>query len=63
MVEGLSNMKEHYAHSDNSQDQRHRLDDRPQEVAALSRKIADKFNSADLTYYVEIWHDLGKYSR
>lgn len=56
-------VKELYAHSANPQGQRRKLDDRPQEVALFSRKFADKFSSADPTYYVEIWHDLGKYSR
>ena len=56
-------MKELYAHSTNSQGQRHRLSDHLKEVAILSKKFVDKFGAGDPAYYVGLWHDLGKYSR
>ena len=49
-------MKELYAHSANSQGQRHRLDDHLKEVAALSKKFTDKFGAEDLAYWAELWH-------
>ena len=52
-------MKQFYAHSTNSQGQRHSLDDHLKEVAELSRKFADKFDAGDPAYYVGFWHDLG----
>lgn len=55
-------MKELYAHSTNSQGQRHRLDNHLTEVARLAKKFADKFDAGDPVYYVGLWHDLGKYS-
>ena len=56
-------MKQFYAHSTNSQGQRHRLSDHLKEVAMLARKFADKFGAGDPAYYVGLWHDLGKSSR
>ncbi|HHT9106151.1 MAG TPA: CRISPR-associated helicase Cas3' [Candidatus Wujingus californicus] len=53
-------MKELYAHSANSHGQRHRLSDHLKEVAALSKKFADKFGAGKLAYWVGLWHDLGK---
>ncbi|BBO16497.1 CRISPR-associated helicase/endonuclease Cas3 [Candidatus Brocadia pituitae] len=49
--------KEFYAHSDNPQGQRHILRDHLKEVAALSKKFADKFDAGDLAYWVGLWHD------
>jgi hypothetical protein len=51
-------MEQFYAHSVNPQGKRHRLDSHLQEVAALSRKFADKFVAGDLAYYVELLRDL-----
>lgn len=56
-------MKQFYAHSTNSQGQRHRLSYHLKEVAELSKKFADKFDAGGPAYYVGLWHDLGKYSR
>ncbi len=56
-------MKELYAHSANSQGQRHKLDDHLKEVARLAKKFADKFGAGELAYWVGLWHDLGKSSR
>ena len=56
-------MKELYAHSINSQGQRHRLSDHLKEVASLAKKFADKFGAGELAYWVGLWRDLGKYSR
>jgi len=56
-------VKELYAHSANSHGQRHRLSDHLKEVAALSKKFADKFGAGELAYWVGLWRDLGKYSR
>lgn len=52
-------MKELYAHSANSQGQRHRLDDHLNEVASLARKFADKFGAGNLAYWVGTWYDVG----
>lgn len=49
VVEGLCVVKELYAHSANSQGQRHRLDNHLKAVDALSRKFADKFGVKDLS--------------
>ena len=62
-VKELPVMKQFYAHSINSQGQKHRLSDHLKEVAALSKKFADKFGAEDPAYWVCLWHDLGKYSR
>ena len=56
-------MKELYAHSANSQGQRHGLSDHLKEVTVLSKIFADKFGAGDPAYYVGLWHDLGNYSR
>ena len=56
-------MKELYAHSANSQGQRHRLSDHLKEVVRLAKKFADKFDAGELAYWVGLWRDLGKYSR
>ena len=52
-------MKELYAHSANSQGQRHRLDDHLKEVAKLAKEFADKFGAGELAYWVGLWHDAG----
>ena len=52
-------MKEFYAHSANSQGQKHSLVVHLKEVAGLSQKFADKFDAGDLAYWVGLWHDLG----
>lgn len=52
-------MKELYAHSANSQGQKHSLVDHLKEVAALSRKYSDIFGAEDPAYYVGLWRDLG----
>ena len=52
-------MKELYAHSTNSQGQRHRLSDHLKEVAILARKYADKFGAGDTAYWVCLWHGVG----
>ena len=44
-------MKQFYAHSTNSQGQRHRLSDHLKEVAKLSKKFADKFGAEDQAYW------------
>ena len=56
-------MKQFYAHSTNSQSQRHNLVDHQKEVVALSKKYDNKFSARDLAYWVGLWHDLGKYLR
>ena len=56
-------MKQFYAHSINSQGQKHRLSDHLNEVAKLSKRFADKFGAGELAYWVGLWRDLGKYSR
>ena len=53
-------MKELYAHSANSQGQRHRLSDHLKEVASLAKKFADKFSAGNLAYWAGLWHDLEK---
>lgn len=53
-------MKELYAHSSNSQGQRHRLSDHLKEVARLAKGFADKFGAGELAYWVGLWHDIGK---
>ena len=62
-VKELPVMKQFYAHSINLQGQKHRLSDHLKEVAAFSKKIADKFRAGELVYWVGLWHDLGKSSR
>ncbi|MCF6154244.1 MAG: CRISPR-associated helicase Cas3' [Candidatus Brocadia sp.] len=54
-------MKEPYAHSANSQGQRHRLVDHLNEVASLAKIFADKFGAGDLAYWAGLWHDVGKF--
>lgn len=54
-------MKELYAHSTNSQGQRHKLDDHLNKVAILAKKFADKFGAGELAYWVGLWHDVGKF--
>ena len=49
-VKDLPVMKQFYAHSINSQGQRHRLSDHLKEVAKLSKKFADKFGAKDPAY-------------
>ena len=61
-VKDLPVMKQFYAHSINSQGQRHKLSDHLKEVAALSKKFSDKFSAGELAYWVGLWRDLGKYS-
>ncbi|MBI5677659.1 MAG: HD domain-containing protein [Planctomycetes bacterium] len=56
-------MKQFYAHSINSQGQRHRLSDHLKEVATLSKKYDNKLSARDRAYWAGLWHDLGKYSR
>ncbi|MGQ3684041.1 MAG: CRISPR-associated helicase Cas3' [Candidatus Loosdrechtia sp.] len=53
-------MKELYAHSANSEGQKHRLDEHLKEVASLAKKLADKFGAGNLAYLAGLWHDLGK---
>ena len=48
-------MKELYAHSINSQGQRHRLSDHLKEVARLAKKFADKFGAVEMAYSVGFW--------
>ncbi len=48
--------KELYAHSANSQGQRHRLVDHLKEVVKLAKKFADKFGAGDLAYWASLWH-------
>ncbi|MCR4319207.1 MAG: hypothetical protein NUV74_02585 [Candidatus Brocadiaceae bacterium] len=52
-------MKQFYAHSANSQGQRHRLSDHLKEVAALSKKFTDKFGASNLAYWAGLWHGVG----
>lgn len=54
-------MKELYAHSANSQGQRHRLIDHLKEVARLAKKFADKFGAGELAYWAGLWYDVGKF--
>jgi len=56
-------VKELYAHSANSQGQRHRLSDHLKEVASLAKKFADEFGCGEWGYLAGLWHDIGKYSR
>jgi len=58
-----NNVKELYAHSANSQGQRHRLSDHLKEVASLAKKFADEFGCGEWGYLAGLWHDIGKYSR
>jgi len=52
---GGIHVKELYAHSANSQGQRHRLSDHLKEVVALSKKFADKFGTGDPAYWAGLW--------
>ena len=63
VVEELFIVKDLYAHSANSQGQRHILSDHLKEVARLTKKFADKFGDGELAYWVGLWLDLGKSSR
>ena len=54
-------MKELYAHSINSQGQRHRLSDHLKEVNRLTKKFADKFGVGNLAYWAGLWHDIKSY--
>lgn len=56
-------MKELYAHSANSQGQKHKLDVHLNEVASLAKCFADKFGAGELAYWVGLWHNLEKSSR
>jgi len=58
-VKDLPVMKELYAHSINSQSQRHRLSDHLKEVAALSKKYGNKFSARDRAYWAGLWHGVG----
>ena len=58
-IKGIPVMKQFYAHSTNSQGQRHRPSDHLKEVAILSKKFVDKFGAGDQAYYVGLWRDLG----
>ena len=49
-------MTQFYAHSVNSQGQRHSLDDHLKEVVALSKKYDNKFSARDRAYWVCLWH-------
>ncbi|MBI4228924.1 MAG: hypothetical protein HY693_04290 [Deltaproteobacteria bacterium] len=55
-VKDLPVMKQFYAHSINSQGQRHRLADHLKEVVAFSKIFADKFVAEDPAY----WAGCGK---
>lgn len=59
VVEGLCVVKELYAHSANSQGQRHRLSDHLKEVASLTIIFADKFGAGELAYWAGLWHARG----
>jgi len=54
-------MKQFYAHSTNSQGQRHRLSDHLKEVAALSKKYDNKSSASYRAYWAGLWHGAGKY--
>ena len=51
-------MKQFYAHSANSQGQKHRLSDHLKEVAILSKKLVDKFGAGNLAYWAGLCHDI-----
>ena len=50
-----------FAHSRNSDGQRHDLVQHLQTVAICARAFAANFNSEELAYYAGLWHDLGKF--
>lgn len=54
-VEDIPVMKQFYAHSTNSQGQRHRLDDHLKEVVALSKKYDNKCSARDRAYWSGLW--------
>lgn len=49
-------MKELYAHSANSQGQKHSLVVHLKEVAEISKKFADKFGAGALAYWAGLWY-------
>jgi CRISPR-associated endonuclease/helicase Cas3 len=50
-------MKEFYAHSINSQGQRHRLDDHLKGTGEHAKSFADAFGSGEWAYLAGLWHD------
>ena len=50
-----------FAHSANSQNQRHDLVTHLRSVAALASTFASALDAKDLAYYAGLWHDLGKF--
>ena len=51
-----------YAHSENLKGERHLLKQHLEEVAKLSAKFADKFQSGPLGYVIGLLHDFGKFN-
>ena len=49
-----------FAHSANSQGERHLLVDHLRSVARLARRFAAPFGAADLAFLAGLWHDVGK---
>jgi len=54
-VKDLPVMKQFYAHSANSQGQKHRLSGHLKEVVALSKKYDNKFSARDRAYWEGLW--------
>jgi len=53
-------VKELYAHSANSQGQRHRLDDHLKGTAERAANMAKEFGCSRWGWLAGLWHDLGE---
>ena len=58
-VKDLPVMKELYAHSANSQGQRHRLDDHLKGTAERAADMAKEFGCSRWGWLAGLWHDVG----
>ncbi|GAB4345213.1 MAG: CRISPR-associated helicase/endonuclease Cas3 [Candidatus Abyssubacteria bacterium] len=50
-----------YAHTPNPSGQWHDLEEHLRDTARLAKNLAHKFNAGAISYYLGLWHDLGKF--